>query len=190
VTLRFYHGQVGNYSGGSIPVMVTDWSGKVVAKGAIEFQHEGGLSFQAPATGNYHVEITPDANYVQVLKSSQPLSLSAEAEPIHLISTGGQFYFYVPAGAKEFGIKLFGEGLGEGVKATLYDAAGKPVGEKDDVAQAQQFEITRAKATAGEIWSLKTERASHIYLEDYYIDLRGIPPLLSPSREAVLTQDK
>ncbi|MCX7424084.1 MAG: right-handed parallel beta-helix repeat-containing protein [Planctomycetia bacterium] len=189
VHLRFHHGQVGNYSGRPSPLTVADWSGKPIAKGSIEFQQEGDLRFQAPATGAYRVEIAPDGNYVRVVKSSHALSLSAETEPIHLIGAGGQFYFYVPAGTKEFGIKLFGEGLGEGVKATLYNAAGEQVGQKDDVTQAQQFEITLPEASRGEIWSLKTERSSHIYLEDYCIDLLGIPPLVAPSPEAVLAPD-
>jgi len=190
VTLRFHHGQVGNYLGRPSPVTVADWSGKPVAQGSIEFQQEGELSFEAPAAGPYHVEIAPDGNYVRVVKSSHPLSLSAEIEPIHLIGIGRQFYFYVPAGTREFGIKLWGEGSGEGVKATLYDAAGNQVDQKDDVTQAQQFDVTLPEASRGEIWSLKTERASHIYLEDYHIDVLGIPPLLAPSPEAVLAQDK
>jgi hypothetical protein len=190
VSLRFHHGQVGKYSGGRIPITITDWSGKPVAQGSVEFQQESEVIFKAPATGPYRVEIAPGGNFIGVVKTSQPLSLSAETEPIHLISTVRQFYFYVPAGTKEFAIKLFGEGLGEGIKATLYDAGGKQIDQKDDITQAQQFDITLPETSNGEIWSLKTERASHTYLEDYCIDVFGIPPLLAPSREAVLAQGK
>lgn len=189
VTVRFHHGQIGNYSGRPCPLTVTDWLGKPVAKGSVEFQQDGDLSFQAPATGTYRVEVAPDDNYIQVVKSSHPLSLSAETEPIHLIGTGRQFFFYVPAGTKEFGIKLWGEGMGEGVKATLVNAAGRQVGQKDDVTHAEQFEIALPDASRGEIWSLRTERASHINLEDYYINLLGIPPLVAPSPEAVLAPE-
>ncbi len=190
VVLRFYYGQVGNHSGRPAPVMATDWSGKRIAQGSIEFQQEGELCFQAPATGVYRIESDSGGNYLRVVRSSHPVSLTAETEPIHLISTGGRLYFYVPAGTKEFGVKVAGEGLGEGVKATLYEPAGKQVSQKDDVTQAQQFEIASPAASQGEIWSLQTERASHVYLEDYYIQLLGIPPLVTASPEAVLSQAK
>jgi hypothetical protein len=190
VALKLYHGQVGNYSGGEMPVAVTDRSGKLVARGSVAFQHEGEVTFKAPATGLFHVAVASDGNFARLLGSSHPISLDAQRQPIHLIGTLGRLFFYVPAGTREFGIKVFGEGLGEGVKATLCDAAGRTVGQKDDVAQAQQFEIALPEPSKGEIWSLKTEHATHLVLEDYSIELLGIPALVAPSPEAILAPRK
>ena len=75
---------------------------------------------------------------------------------------------------------------GEGIKATLYGAAGKQVDQRDDITQAQQSEVTLPTPSRRAIWSLKTEHATHAFLEDYYIELPGLPPLLAPSPEALL----
>lgn len=188
VRLRLYHGQVGNYPGEPVPITVTDWSGKPVARGSVAFQQEGEIQFKAPAAGAYRVEIAPGGNYVRVVNASHPVSFNGQSEPIHLINTAGEFWFYVPAGTREFGIKIFGEGLGEGVRAALYDSRGKRIEEKDDITQARQFEVALAEPSRGEVWRLKTSRASHCHLEDYSIEVLGIPPLLSPGRESVLGQ--
>jgi hypothetical protein len=50
----------------------------------------------------------------------------------------------------------------------------------------RQLGATRPSSAAGEVWSLRLSRPAKLFLEDHYVDLRGIPPLLAFSRESVL----
>ena len=189
VTLKFLQGQVGKYSGKTNPVLVSDWAGKQLARFEIPFQQETEASFKAPSTGLYRLSALCSPNYIHLTASSHPVNLSAENTPIHFFSQSGTFYFYVPANTSEFAVKAFGQGLGEGVKAALYKPSGELFGEQDNIAQAYQFEVASPQPK-GEIWSLKLSRASKVFLEDNYVDLFNIPPLLAPSPEAVLAPEK
>ncbi|MEI6500677.1 MAG: hypothetical protein WCP21_06575, partial [Armatimonadota bacterium] len=130
-------------------------------------------------------EVSP--NYFAVVKSSHPLSLSAEGGPVHFLGSPGKYYLYVPAGTKEFAVKVFGEG-GEGIKATLLNPKGEVFGEQDDISATHQFEVEQPEGTAGGVWVLKLGKATNVHLEDHYVDLLGIPGFLSLSPEAVLVQ--
>jgi hypothetical protein len=120
-----------------------------------------------------------------IVSSSHPVSLTGDGQSVDLIGTQGQLFFWVPAGATEFAVRVVGEG-GEGIKTGLYDATGKLVEEKDDISAMHQFLATLPQPSTGEVWSLRLAKATNLYLEDYHVDLRGLPPLLAPSKEAVL----
>jgi hypothetical protein len=189
VNLKLFHGQVGKYSGKTNQLVVSDWSGKEIGKFDFAFMKDTDVSFKAPTTGLYRLTSACSPNYLQISASSHPVNLSGEGAPIHLFSQSGTFYFYVPANTAEFAVKLYGQGLGEGVKAALYKPNGELFGEQDNIAQAFQFEVASPQPK-GEIWSLKLSRASQVFLEDNYVDLFGIPAFLAPSPEAVLAPIK
>ena len=58
--------------------------------------------------------------------------------------------------------------------------------EKDNIGQAHQFLAAPKGSPQGEIWSLRFDKPSAGVLEDFYVQLQGIPPLLSPTREGLL----
>jgi len=186
VRFRVYHGQVGKYSGNTIPVIITSPSGQEIQRTDVPFQEEADVAFTAPETGLYRIAADLGANYLQVTASSHPLLLSGEGQPVHFYATLGELFFWVPTGTTEFGVRVFGEGLGEAIKAALVDPTGKVVEEVDNAAQTHQFEVTLPQPSAGAAWSLRLSRPSQLFLEDHYVDLRGIPPLLAVAREALL----
>ncbi|HOJ21937.1 MAG TPA: right-handed parallel beta-helix repeat-containing protein [Armatimonadota bacterium] len=186
VSLRFTYGQVGRYSGRTMPVMVTGPSGQEVQRAQVAFKEEGEVRFTAPETGLYRVKADPGGNYVRLLESSHAVSLSGDGQSIRLYISPGDYYFWVPEGVSEFAVRVFGEGLGEAVKATLLDPAGKVVQEVDNAAQTHQFEVKLAKPSAGEAWCLRLEKPTQLAMEDHYVDLRVVPPFLAPSKEALL----
>jgi hypothetical protein len=104
----------------------------------------------------------------------------------HFLGTVGVFYFLVPAGVREFGIKVSGDGEIEGVKITVYDERGQVLDERDNIVRAHQFVIKRDKPERDEIFAIRFERPSAGVLEDFYVQLQGIPPLLAPVKEALL----
>jgi hypothetical protein len=120
-----------------------------------------------------------------VLRASHPLGLTAGRAALPLYTTTGDFFLFVPADVTEFGVKVFGEG-GEGVKAALYDAAGNLSGEQDNIIEPHQFVVNRAATQQGEVWRLRVDRASTAFLEDYRVQLLGVPPVLAMSEEGLL----
>ncbi len=67
------------------------------------------------------------------------------------------------------------------MKAALLNPAGNQVEEKDNIGQALQFLAADKAASRGEIWSLRFDKPTAGVLEDFYVQLQGIPPLLSPT---------
>ena len=149
------------------------------------FQQQSEVTFTAPETGVYQVAVDPGANYLQVDRSSHPLCLSAAERPVRLYSSPVELFFWVPPGTREFGVRVCGEGLSEAVKATLLDPQGKVVGEVDNQLALHQFVATPV-SEAGEVWCLRLERPTKILMEDHFVDLRGVPPLLASSRDPLL----
>ena len=106
--------------------------------------------------------------------------------PVALYWSVGIYYFWVPAGTREFGVLALGGDPGEGLKAGVYDASGKLVQEADNILRREQFVVTRRAGALGEVWSVRVDRPSQVAMEDFSLQLQGIPPLLFGSPEAVL----
>jgi hypothetical protein len=178
--------QVGRYAGRPMPVRIVSPSGSEVKTVETAFLQETPISFTAPDTGTFTILLDTSQNAVQVVESTHPLCLTSESQPIHFIGAVGEFFFWVPARTEEFGVKVFGEGAGEGVKAALYDAAGSLVEERDNITRPHVFAVDRQPAGEGQVWRLRLSKPSATHLEDYHVDLRGVPPLLSPGEAALL----
>ncbi|MBI2298965.1 MAG: right-handed parallel beta-helix repeat-containing protein [Armatimonadetes bacterium] len=187
VSLTFEEGQVGNYGGRAMPIEVTGPDGKVQKVGEAEFQQATEVSFTAPADGFYRVSADAGANRFRVTAASHAVVLIGEPGSVHLIGAVGRLYFWVPKGTREFAVRVYGEGVAEAVQAALLDPSGKTVDEKDDIASVHQFEVVLPQPSAGEAWSIRLNRPAHGVLEDHYVDLRGVPPLLGASAEGLLT---
>ncbi len=187
VTIKLQYDQVGRYAGKTMPVKVTDPAGKVVGQATVPFQSEGELTFTAPATATYLVEADPGQNYARPVASTHPLCLAPVKGVFPLYVYLGDLYFYVPAGTREFGVKVFGEG-GESAKATVFDPSGKAVWSQDNIDAAQMYDTTRPAGAAGEVWRVKIEKPSGAAFEDYSVDLRGVPAILGMSPEGLMKQ--
>jgi hypothetical protein len=187
VSLGFRHAQVGRYDGKPAPVVVTGPDGAAVQKGEIPFQSEGTITFRAPVSGAYRMAVDARQNRMAVVSSTHPICLMGEGSPIRLICSAGDYYFLVPQGTREFAVRVAGEGMGEAVRAELLNPAGEVVQQADDIVQTHQFEVLHeAPAVAAEVWCLRLSRPGTIAWEDHAVDLRGIPPLLAPSPEALI----
>jgi hypothetical protein len=186
VRLNIRYFQVGRYSGNSMTVNVFSASGGLIHEQDMPFKSESEIQFTAQEKGTYKVAFSTGHNAAQIVSSSHRLCMSSEDAPIHLFGTTGEFYFHVPGGIGEFGVKVFGDSSSEAVKATLIDASGNEIETKDNITQPHVFVVNRDDAKSGEVWKLKIEKPSAISFEDYYIQLLGIPPFISCSREALL----
>ena len=185
VALTVRHQRVGAYGGSPALLTVTDPSGQEAARAELPFMAETELRFTAPQTGLYRISAEVSPNSLAFVSTSHPVGLTGDGQSVDLISTQGEFFLWVPAGSREFAVRVVGEG-GEGIKAGLYDSSGKLVEEQDDISALHQFLVELPQPSTGEAWSLRLAKATNLFLEDCHVDLRALPPLLAPSREAVL----
>ncbi|MEO6785392.1 MAG: hypothetical protein ABI318_04595, partial [Chthoniobacteraceae bacterium] len=177
---------VGKGAARPVPVSLISPSGKLTKLPAAQSAEKRTYEFKATERGAYTIICDPQNWAATVSSPTSRVCLYAQSSLVHFLSTTGRYFFWVPPGTKEFAIKVSGEGAAESVKAALFDPAGNAVEEKDNIAQAHQFVAVPKDAAHGEIWSLQLDKPSTGVLEDCYVQLQGIPPLLSPTREGLL----
>jgi len=73
------------------------------------------------------------------------------------------------------------------VAATVYDPAGNLVWERDPITLPVMCAPDVAAAPRDEAWRLRLSPPTGIVCEDYFVDLRGIPPFLARDPRALLT---
>ncbi len=186
VSLTAHFGQVGNYRAVDLPITVAGPSGQQVCVVRAPFMEDAEVAFTAPAAGLYRINAAPGANLLCIVESSHPLNLNGESGPIRLTTSPGDFYFWVPAGTREFAVRVSGEGDGEGVRATLISPDGVIVDQVDNSAWTHQFEVELPEGAPGQAWLLRLARPTTMPMDDHHVDLRGVPPLFAPTVEALL----
>jgi hypothetical protein len=178
VRLQLKHQAVGRSEGTPLAVQVLDPAGKEVEQMAIELGQQAECTFTAGQTGLFTLVSRPERHTVQVVSSTHPVAIAGSDGLVHLIGTTGDLYFWVPAEAREFGVRIKGEGDGERVSAAIHDATGTKRWEKADISDPQSLHVRRDPATAGEVWRLTLARPATGVLEDIYVELRGVPAVL------------
>ena len=178
--------QVGKAAPKPAPVCVVAPSGKVTKLPDTQGPGETAYTFRPTETGAHTIRCEPRIGTSTVNAPRQRVCLYAPHTALHLLGTTGEYFFWVPAGTKEFAVKISGDNAAERVKATLRDPTGKTVAEEDNIVQARQFVASPLNAAQGEIWSLRLDKPSGGVLEDFFVQLQGVPPVLAHKKEALL----
>jgi len=164
---------------------ITTPSGKVIGMKDAVAERDNDYEFVADETEAFRITCDAGNATVTLSKCTHRFCLFAGEGTFHFLGTVGEFFFLVPKGVREFGVKVMGGDGTELVKVTVRDGVGRVVAERDNIALGQ-FAITRENEESDEIFSVKFERPSIGVLEDFFVQLQGIPPLLAPVREALL----
>jgi len=164
---------------------ITTPSGKVIGMKDAVAERDNDYEFVADETGAFRITCNAGNATVTLSKCTHRFCLFAGEGTFHFLGTVGEFFFLVPKGVREFGVKVMGGDGTELVKVTVRDGVGRVVAERDNIA-LWQFAITRENEESDEIFSVKFERPSIGILEDFFVQLQGIPPLLAPVKEALL----
>jgi hypothetical protein len=185
VRLRVRHLQVGKYGGSQMAIPVLDEAGTAVATLVAPFKQETTCSFTAPETGTFKLVCDANQNCVHVDSPTHRLCIVGVGRAISLISTSGEFYFWVPGSVDEFGVKIFGSGE-ERVNAAVFDPSGTRVWAEKNIATPQLYAGKPRELGKDEIWRLRIDGPSEGAFEDHYVDLRGVPCVLAYTPEALL----
>jgi len=179
VSLRLAHEPVGRSQGKPLAVGVFSPAGKQIQTVTIAFPGEADCKFTAAETGSYRIVCQPGTHTVRVLAATHPICIAGWGGQIHLLGTTGEWFFRVPSGTREFGIRVRGEGDGERVSAAVFDATGKLRWQRQNIGPAQSLHIQRDPAQQDEIWRLRLTRPTLGVLEDVYLDFRAIPAVIA-----------
>ncbi len=186
VRLRFRHQAVGRHPGEPMPVRAIRPTGKEFESIAVKLGEEAEYVFTADASGLFAVHCEPGRHTVQLLESSHPVAIGGRESLIRLLSTVGDFFFWVPAGVEQFGMRFQGEGDGERFSVTVRDADGQIRWQQANIGYPESLTVQREPTANGEIWQLQIERPEIGILEDIHIVLRGLPSLLALQPEGLV----
>ncbi len=187
VRLRLRHQAVGRATEGSMSVHAISPSGESFEPTEIRLGEQGQYDFTADATGVFLVRCQPGRHTVQVLESSHPICMAGDGGRIHLVSTTGEFVFWVPADVQRFGLRAQGEGDGERLTLTLLDDQGQVRWRQANIGYPDSFTVDRQPSQEGQVWRLRIERPEIGVLEDIHLMLRGVPALLGFEPQGLLS---
>lgn len=159
-------------------------SGQTVELEDAVSKRDNEYEFAADETGTYIIVCEAGRATVTMKSCSHRFCLFASDGVFHFLGTVGEFFFFVPAKIGEFGVKVTGD-VSELVKVVISDEAGRIIAERDKI-RCEQFVVKRENVKREEIFVIRFERPSVGVLEDFYVQLQGIPPLLAPVKEALL----
>ncbi len=190
VSVTFSFNQLVKYSGDKMPVTVTAPSGKVLKVVQVPFKESAACEFEAPETGSYFIRCEPGTNFVSIVSTSHRLCLASKRGPIRLMAAAGDFFFWVPSGVEKWGVIVIGGGGKERVNAALFDSSGKNVWSQQNIASPTLFASNNGKSKQGEVWRLTLSKPTNGFFEDHFVQLLGVPSVLSPTRESLLIPAK
>ena len=185
VKLRVRHLQVGKYGGRDMKIPVLNSAGKRVAMLVAPFKQDTECSFVAPETGAFKLVCDAKANCVHVDSPTHRVCIVGSGRSIAFIGTSGEFYFWVPGHVEEFGVKVLGAS-GERVNAAVLDPSGKQVWSAENIDVPQMYVGKPRTAGKDEAWRIRLSRPTAGAFEDFYVDLRGVPSVLSHARAGLL----
>jgi len=145
------------------------------------------LSFTADEEGAYLIRVDPGPGWFALNAGGRRIATVALDGPLNLFGREalGTYYFFVPPGVSEFYVQAAGQG-GERVKISLYNAHGIMVEQKDQISVVHKFFGQRKDTSKGEIWRIKVDRPTGFTLEDFSLELFGIPSILARDEDSLL----
>ncbi len=145
------------------------------------------FEFTARKTGAFVLSVDPKGEPVILNSTEAPLCLYAPQGQFPLLGASGLLYFSVPAGLKEFALKI-SLAKDSKIKATLHDALGNAVCAEDDLDQPARLAAKRMDASRTEVWSLKPEEPSHGACAGNQVTMEGLLGAAWASPESLMAQ--
>lgn len=186
IVVRLNHPKLTSFRGDTEKVFITTPSGKKSEFGKIEFQEEKDFVLEsAPETGIYIISLSVGKNWTSLVRCNLPAGVYIkDSLGINVIYTTGEYYFSVPQGTPKAAVRLHGEGGTEGAKVTFHKPDGSMLWSRDNISTA--IECFLGENTMPGIWKMTIEKPSKMSLEDFQIQLLGLPPFLTSDPNAVL----
>ena len=170
----------------ALPVRLIAPSGKVTELPPLPFGGSTPYSIRTGEAGVHRLIVEAGQHTTRIVGSDQPACLMSLSGAFHFVGRSGPLFFLVPAGIKEFGLKVAGGGGAEHVQAVVKDASGKTAAQFTDISGAKVIPLTRGDGSGAEVWSLLLDKPATGVLEDVQFLVEGVPAILAGSAEALL----
>lgn len=147
------------------------------------------VKFMPARDGLYLLGASAGGAAWSIAHANVPVGLYA-GQPLHIIFGAKRLYFHVPAGLREFSLRVAGSGA-ETVRLNVFAPDGRQVATSQTTQQTQVDLQVPVGDDADSVWSLELTRADIGPLEDSTIRLDPkLPPVLSLTPEEVFRQSK
>ena len=177
--------KVGQNLGRDLPVRVRGPLGETVRQAKLAFQAQTRIEFFAAKTGVYQIEAEPGPNSVRLVATSHYAGILGNKGVIHMIGTRGRFYLFVPSNTP-IGLSVQGDPPGECVGARLTEESAL-LWEIQGCRDVRSF-VSEARSSPRNL-CLELKQPTQGVLEDEYIAIRGIAPVLSFWPDVVFVMD-
>ena len=168
------------------PVKIIAPSGKVTKLADAPLNVTTAYDFKSEEAGVHRIVIHSGSHIASCNGTTLPVNALSLSGAFHFVGTAGPLCFGVPAGVKEFAIRVAGDGGLEQARAIVTDAHGKIVVDEDNITRTRQFVLTREDAAKPETWSLRLAQPKGAVIEDVHVLLDGVPSVFAASPESLL----
>ncbi|MCI5779238.1 MAG: right-handed parallel beta-helix repeat-containing protein [Lentisphaeria bacterium] len=172
-------------------VFLTSPSGERKRIGTLKPGEEQTFKFKADAAGIYKIDMA--VTDLRVILSAANVAAGIIPRDIAqwVNNSTGTLYFYVPVGAPEFAVRVWGLVFSmreQAVKVTISNPSGKVVFRNNTVAEGIQYTAPESEAKKGGIWKITFDKPAKFRLGEYNFRIMGASPYLGlrPDRTPVL----
>jgi len=169
-----------------VAVSIKSPSGSVTKLAEARVGESAAYQVRAAEPGVYELSCSAGPQATSLDCPSFHASAALANGAMHFIGVTGRLYFLVPAGVKEFALRVAGDGALEQARVTIWNAQGQVVADEDKIARSKQIAIKRATAAEAEIWSFQLLPPTSAVIEDVHVMFDGIPAVVTSMPEALL----
>ncbi len=147
--------------------------------------------YTSTESGTHHIRINGGSHAIACSSGTNPVNAISLTRGFHLIGASGAIAIPVPAGTKAFSIRVSGAGGSERVHAIVRDPSGRIAGDVDNIeTPGHQFLLKNDDVSKAVAWTIELARPSEGVIEDIYLMLDGLPPILAPDAHSLLLPEK
>jgi hypothetical protein len=179
--LRFQ--SVGPATGEPMQVQVLAPGDQKLAEAQVPLEQTVEFKFTPQEHGIHRIVCEPRNHTVQMTSCNRPFLVGGSHLVIHFIHTPIDVFFTVPGGTQQFALRMQGEGDAERVGVAVSDSTGRELWTRPNLSHAEYRIYRPENATSDSVWRCKFSLPQSGVLEDHYLELRGIPPLISFSAD-------
>jgi len=147
-----------------------------VAQGQIEPGKKEAIAVPVPADGIYNLILATGGNVAQLTLGNEHAVILGSR--VTLLGSSGPMYFYVPASAKSFQVKLDSPGPGETAKITIFDPEGREAASGETGPQKEvTLKVSVPAGQRGKAWCVGPGKGPTGAWEDHGVTLGAeMPP--------------
>ncbi len=188
--LRLRGHQLGQYE--DVPVyVVLGPNGQALAQGELPLGKVRDVTVQATRAGLHALHIMSRSNTFSAAIAARHWVVHVPEDGLPLCQFARRLYFFVPPHTREFAVRISGTGGAEGVVLKVFDPDGRQVAERDTEG-GKGFVLKAAVPPQhrGKAWSVTFGKPRQGIFEDARFALRGVPPFVSETPQALLVPAK